>query len=116
MAESLRRKPYRVNMLFGGVDSDGLASLYFIDYLASMSKMDYSCTGYAGYFVLSFLDKHYRKGMDLETGMKLMQQCIQELQTRLVVNQNNFIIKVVDKKGYRVLQAPRSATINQHLE
>jgi len=94
MADSLRRKPYHVNMLFGGVDPDGLPSLYFIDYLASMSKMDFACAGYAGYFVLSLMDKHYRKGMDLESGMKLMQLCIQELQTRLVVNQSNFIIKI----------------------
>eukprot|EP01114_Cavostelium_apophysatum_P011095 TRINITY_DN2527_c0_g2_i1.p1 TRINITY_DN2527_c0_g2~~TRINITY_DN2527_c0_g2_i1.p1 ORF type:complete len:205 (-),score=44.59 TRINITY_DN2527_c0_g2_i1:683-1297(-) len=115
MAEALRRDPYQVNMLFGGVDSDGPA-LYFIDYLAAMNKMDFSCAGYAGYFILSLLDKHYKRGLSLEDGMKLMQMCIREMQTRLVLNQNNWIIKVVDKKGHRVLHAPDTAVINKHLD
>jgi len=89
------------------VDKEG-PSLYFMDYLASMSKMDFGCCGYAGYFTLSILDKNYKKGMNFEEGMKLIHTCIQELRTRFVLNTANFIIKVVDNKGSRIVESPSS--------
>jgi len=107
LADALRSNPYNVNILFGGMDKDG-PSLYFIDYLASMSKMDFGCCGYAGYFTLSILDKNYKKGMNLEDGMKLIHTCIQELRTRFVLNTASFMIKVVDKKGSRIVESPPS--------
>jgi len=107
LADALRSNPYQVNILFGGVDKEG-PSLYFMDYLASMSKMDFGCCGYAGYFTLSILDKNYKKGMNFEEGMKLIHTCIQELRTRFVLNTANFIIKVVDNKGSRIVESPSS--------
>jgi 20S proteasome subunit beta 4 len=49
LADSLRsRKPYRVNLLLGGVDDKGEASLYYLDYLASCNKVEYGAQGYCG--------------------------------------------------------------------
>jgi 20S proteasome subunit beta 4 len=106
LADALRKNPYSVNLLLGGIDADGTPSLYFIDYLASMGKMDYAMAGYAGYFLYSFMDKYYKKGLKLDEGLKLLQGAIHELNTRLVLNSVNFTIKVLDKNGVRIIQNP----------
>jgi len=104
LATALRSNPYQVNMLLGGVEEEsGEPSLYFIDYLAALQKLDFACQGYAGYFLLSVMDRHYRKGMKLEEGLNLLKLCIEQLKTRFVLNQVSFVIKIIDKKGTRVL-------------
>jgi hypothetical protein len=41
LAESLRKGPYQVNILLAGYDADeGVCSLYFLDYMASMQKVN----------------------------------------------------------------------------
>jgi 20S proteasome subunit beta 4 len=65
LATALREGPYQVNLLIGGVDQS-LPSLYYIDYLGSMHKMNYAVHGYASYFLLSVLDRLYTKDMTLE--------------------------------------------------
>jgi 20S proteasome alpha/beta subunit len=49
VARSLRsRTPYQVNLLLGGVDPiTDKASLYWIDYLATMTQVPYAAHGYA---------------------------------------------------------------------
>lgn len=106
LADALRKNPYFVNLLLGGVDKDGTPSLYFLDYLASMSKMDFACAGYAGYFLYSLFDKYYKKDLNLEEGLKLLEMCTNELKTRLALNSVDWTIKIVDKNGVRVLKAP----------
>lgn len=53
LASSLRsRKPYNVNLLLGGVDPITLKpSLYWLDYLASLSPLPYAAHGYAQYVI-----------------------------------------------------------------
>ena len=106
LATALRKNPYNVNMLFAGFDSDEGASLYFIDYLASLHKMDFACQGYAGHFLLGLLDKYYKKGMSLEEGLQLIQLCVDQLKSRFIINAPSFVIKVVDKNGIRILNKP----------
>ncbi len=60
LATALRKGPYNVNLLLGGVDASG-PSLYYMDYLASLNKMNYAVHGYAAYFLFSILDRYYVK-------------------------------------------------------
>ena len=104
LANALRsRKPYNVNILLGGVDN-GVPSLFYIDYLASSNKLNFGAHGYCSYFVLSLFDKYWKKDMNLEEGKVLMKRCIAEIQKRFMVNQPNFMIKIVDKDGSRVFE------------
>eukprot|EP00965_Chrysotila_dentata_P073437 2425673-Pleurochrysis_carterae.AAC.3 len=48
---NLRRRMSQVDMLLAGYDKDVGPSLYFIDYLASMQKLDKASHGYGGFFV-----------------------------------------------------------------
>lgn len=109
LAYALRSSPYFVNLLLGGWDKENGASLYFLDYLASMNQMNYAVHGYASYFLYSLLDRHYKPKMSLEEGMQLLDLCFRELETRFVINTRNYIVKVADKDGVRVLRDASAA-------
>ena len=59
--------------------------------------------GYAGYFVNSVLDQHYKENMSLEEGLNACRQCIKELQTRFIINQPTFVAKVVTADQIQVV-------------
>lgn len=103
LATFLRQSPYSVNLLLAGYDKNEGPSLYFIDYLASLQKLNFACQGYAGYFLLSVMDKYWKSGMNLEEGLRVMKICIQQLKQRFVLNSGDFIIKIVDQNGARRL-------------
>jgi 20S proteasome subunit beta 4 len=44
-----------------------------------------------------------QEGMTLAEGLDLMRKCIHELQTRFLINQKVFLIKVVDEAGARIV-------------
>jgi len=102
----LRKGMAVVDMLLGGYDEDVGPSLYFIDYLASMQKLDKGAHGYAGFFCNSLLDAHWKPGMTLEEGIALIGLCIKEMKVRFAINMPNWMIKVVDKNGTRKLPMP----------
>uniref|UniRef100_A0A804M2A0 Proteasome subunit beta n=1 Tax=Zea mays TaxID=4577 RepID=A0A804M2A0_MAIZE len=74
LATALRKNPYMVNIILGGYDKDVGASLYYIDYIATLHKID---------------------------KVDLVDKCIKEIRLRLVVAPQNFVIKIVDKDGAR---------------
>ncbi len=42
--------------------------------------------------------------MSVEEGLDLVRKCIHELQTRFLLSQKAFMIKIVDETGHRILQ------------
>lgn len=126
LADALRtRSPYATNILiggFGGLDGEGhqqqalesAASsasvknlqapseppkLFWIDHLATLTELPFAAHGYAAYFVLSLMDRHYRAGMSLDEGLALMRMCLAELKTRFVANLPQFTVKIVRASG-----------------
>lgn len=101
-----RKAPYQCNVLLGGYDAapngDG-PSLYSCDYLGTLHKLSFAAEGYAQYFVLSTLDRYWKKNLSLEDGLVVIRKCIAEIQKRLVINQPRFSIKVVGKDGVKVI-------------
>nr|VDC71775.1 unnamed protein product [Brassica rapa] len=93
--------PYSVNILMAGYDEESGASLYYIDYIATLHKVDKGAFGYGSYFSLSTMDRHYREDMSVEEAIELVDKCILEIRSRLVVAPPNFVIKIVDKDGAR---------------
>ena len=98
LAEALRKQPYQVNILLGGVDKEGV-QLYWIDYLGTLAEVPYGAHGYAGYFISSVLSNFWKPDLDKETALKLVNGAINELRTRFIIAQDNFIVKIVDKNG-----------------
>lgn len=70
-----------------------------MDYLGTLTELPFAAHGYASYFVLSLMDRHYRRDMSLEEGMSLLKMCIQELKTRFIVNLPEFSVKVITPTG-----------------
>ena len=53
LAKSLRKKPYQVGMLLGGIDPiTNKPSLYWIDQYASLASLPYAAQGYGLYVTL----------------------------------------------------------------
>ena len=103
LAYALRRGPFQVNLLLGGYDAKDGASLYWMDYLAALSKVKYGCQGYSSNFCLSVMDKEYREDCSEADAIEIVHKCIHELETRFLLAQPNFIIKVIDKDGIRTI-------------
>ncbi|XP_047946826.1 proteasome subunit beta type-2-B-like [Salvia hispanica] len=101
LATALRKNPYMVNIILAGYDKDVGPSLYFIDYIASLHKVDKAAFGYGSYFALSMMDRFYRRDMTVEEAIELVDKCITEIRSRLFVAPPNFLIKIVDKDGAR---------------
>jgi 20S proteasome subunit beta 4 len=101
LATALRKNPYSVNIILAGFDEDVGASMYYIDYIATLHKIDKGAFGYGSYFCLSLMDKFYRPDMTVEEAVDLVDKCIKEIRLRLVVAPQNFAIKIVDKDGAR---------------
>lgn len=101
LATALRKNPYMVNVLLAGYDKETGPSMYFIDYIATLHKVDKGAFGYGSYFALAMMDRHFHSGMSLEEAIDLVDKCIVEIRSRLVVAPPNFVIKVVDKDGAR---------------
>jgi len=108
LATALRKGPYQVNVLLGGYDENkdggGAASLYWMDYLAALTKVKYGAQGYASNFCLSIMDKDWKDGLTQDEAVEIVEKCIKELQVRFLLSQTNFLIKVVDKDGVRTLK------------
>ncbi|KAA3485444.1 Proteasome subunit beta type-2-A-like protein [Gossypium australe] len=93
--------PYFVNILLAGYDKETGPSLFYIDYIATLHKVDKGAFGYGSYFSLAMMDRHYHSGMTVEEAIDLVDKCIMEIRSRLVVAPPNFVIKIVDKDGAR---------------
>ena len=105
LAEALRKGPYQVNLLLGGYDvKTKESSLYFMDYLASMQKVNFGVQGYAAAFCLSIFDREWKEDMTYEEGLEVIDHCIGELAKRFLIAQPNFIIKVINADGVKVVK------------
>jgi len=108
-SHNLRRRMSVVDALLAGYDDDVGPSLYFLDYLASCQKLDKAAHGYAGFFVNSLLDTHWKPGLTESEALDLLELCFAEIQKRFMVSMPNFLIKVVDKNGTRVVERKKAA-------
>jgi len=114
LAKALRSRPYHVNLLIAGVEETGEPSLYFMDYLSSMTKEKYAAHGYGSYFILSTLDRNYKEGLSREEAVELVRKCVQEVQNRFIVNLNSFNVQVIDKTGIKKLdEMPGRGTVHK---
>jgi 20S proteasome alpha/beta subunit len=103
LATALRKGPYQSNLLLAGWDDNEGVSLYQMDYMASLSKVNFGAHGYAANFILSVFDRDWKQGLTLEEGLEVVRRCIHELKTRFLISQPVFTLKVVDQSGTRTI-------------
>ena len=84
LAQALRKGPYQVNLLIGGYDlQEQRAKLYWMDYLGTLQQVNKGAQRYAGYFVNSVLDNHFKADMSMDQGIAACKDCIKELQANV---------------------------------
>mmetsp|Transcript_41118 Transcript_41118/g.74142 ORF Transcript_41118/g.74142 Transcript_41118/m.74142 type:complete len:203 (-) Transcript_41118:160-768(-) len=106
LAKALRKGPFQVNVILGGYDEKTPTggSMYVMDYMGSCVKAKYGAQGYASNFCLSIMDRSWNEGLNEDQAVDIVDHCIKELKMRFLMNQSNFIIKVIDKEGVRTLK------------
>ena len=87
-----------------GYDEGVGPSLYWMDYLASFTKVKFGAHGYAGAFISSVFDRDFKENMTEQEGIEVIKKCIHELKSRFLINQPNFTIKLVNKDGIKEIQ------------
>lgn len=91
--------------MISGYDSkSNKGQLFWLDHLASINKVNYAAHGYAGYFLMSVMDLYWTKDLTLPDAILLVKKCLAELKIRFMGNLNDYIVKIVDKDGVRVLE------------
>ncbi|KAF2325226.1 hypothetical protein GH714_025426 [Hevea brasiliensis] len=97
-------------------DKETGPSLYYIDYIATLHKIDKGAFGYGSYFSLSMMDRHYHSGMTVEEAIDLVDKCIIEIRSRLVVAPPNFVIKLWTKMVQGIAWRNLSRILVVHLQ
>ena len=81
-------------------DDSGVGpSLYYIDYMGTLQPVNFGVQGYASSFTLSIFDREWREGLTRDEAMDVIRHCVEELDTRFLVDQRKFVIKAVDENG-----------------
>ncbi|KAL8162736.1 hypothetical protein V2J09_014225, partial [Rumex salicifolius] len=93
------------------------AIAHFIDYIATLHKVDKAAFGYGAYFSLAMMDRHYHSGMSVEEAIDLVDKCIVEIRSRLVVAPPNFVIKIRTQliSGANTIEIETSVVVFTHL-
>ncbi|KAJ9508089.1 hypothetical protein QJQ45_021438 [Haematococcus lacustris] len=104
LSKALRKSPYHCNLLLGGYDERTGPSLFWMDYLGTLTRVNTGGTGYGAMFVLSLFDKLWHPDLTEAEAVDMMEQGIAELKRRLVVVPPAFNIKIVDKDGIRLVK------------
>lgn len=102
LATALRKNPYMANLLIAGMDEKTGPALFWLDYLATMHKTNFSGTGYGSYFALSIFDRYWKPDLTESEAMQVMEKAIGEVKKRLVIGPSNYVVKVIDKNGTRI--------------
>lgn len=91
--------PFATNLLLGGYDEGAGSSLYWLDYLGAMHKMNICGHGYGSYFALALFDKLWRPDVTKDQALDMMRKGVAEVRKRLTVSPQSFQVKVVTADG-----------------
>jgi len=95
-----------LDFLLGGYDKATGPSLYFLDYLAALHKVNKVAHGYPAMFVTPVLDREWHADMTEAEALEMIEHCFKAIRARFLVHMPSFTIKIVDANGVRVLRAP----------
>jgi 20S proteasome alpha/beta subunit len=103
LSECLRKNPLNINLTLLGFDKIYGPSLYFIDYLGSLQRMDFCVQGHSSLILSSFLDRYFREKMSLREAIEIIKKCSNILKKRFLISQSRLLVKIVDAEGCKCL-------------
>ncbi|VDP02654.1 unnamed protein product [Schistosoma margrebowiei] len=78
--------------IFDGINDQPLAT-----------QVPFAVHGYGALVALSILDRMHRPDMTVDEAVALLRLCIQEVQKRLVINLDRYMVRIVTKDGIEEL-------------
>mmetsp|Transcript_16657 Transcript_16657/g.24399 ORF Transcript_16657/g.24399 Transcript_16657/m.24399 type:complete len:332 (-) Transcript_16657:189-1184(-) len=75
-------------------------TLFWLDEYGSLQQIEYGVHGLGSNFILSILDRKYQEDLPREDGIRLIQDCFEQLRNRYAVNSpEKPCIKCIDRDG-----------------
>lgn len=92
--------PYWVQLLIGGLDSDG-GHIYSLDAAGGAIPDNYITTGSGSPYVYGILEDYYKENMNPTEGIDLSIRAIHAAMKRDAASGNGIEVILIDKKGYQ---------------
>jgi len=99
----LRKGPLKINLILIGFDIKGDPSLYLIDYLGNLQKMNFCAQGYSSLLIYSLLEKYFEEKIHVDQAIQIITKCISTIRSRFLVHQNGFLVKAIYKKSTKLI-------------
>ncbi|KAH8238670.1 hypothetical protein KR038_011691 [Drosophila bunnanda] len=96
---------YQVAMLLAGYDATEGPDLHYIDSLGAAQSINHAGHGWGSMFCGSILQRFWHENLTQPEAFCILRKCVVEIQKRLIINQRNFEVFVVDSKGMRKMEA-----------
>ena len=95
--------PYWVQLLIGGIDSDG-GHVYSLDAAGGAIPDDYITTGSGSPYVYGILEDYYKENMTPSDGIDLAIRGVFTAMKRDAASGNGIDVVMIDKKGYQDIE------------
>ncbi|KAH8267490.1 hypothetical protein KR018_008073 [Drosophila ironensis] len=114
LADYLRTNTrYQVAMLLAGYDPVEGPDLHYIDSLGAAQSINHAGHGWGSMFCGSILQRFWHPKLTQMEGYSILKKCVGEVQKRLIINQRNFDVYLVDKRGMRKMEAINPGSLSR---
>ncbi len=110
----LGANPAYVQILIGGVDSDG-ASIYSLDAAGGAVKDTFISTGSGSTFAYGVLEDRFHEDMSTDEGVELALRSIKSATERDVYSGNGFLVATVTEDGFKMFSSDEVDAILEKL-
>ena len=110
----LGANPAYVQILIGGVDSDG-ASIYSLDAAGGAVKDTFISTGSGSTFAYGVLEDRFHEDMSTDEGVELALRSIKSATERDVYSGNGFLVATVTEDGFKMFSGDEVDAILEKL-
>ncbi|XP_016931131.2 probable proteasome subunit beta type-2 [Drosophila suzukii] len=104
---------YQVAMLLAGYDATEGPDLHYIDTYGAAQSINHAGHGWGSMFCGSILQRFWHSKISQADAYSLMRKCVLEIQRRLIINQRNFEVYVVDGKGMCKMEAINPGSLSK---
>ncbi|KAH8337541.1 hypothetical protein KR074_000270 [Drosophila pseudoananassae] len=104
---------YHVAMLLAGYDAAEGPDLHYIDSFGAAQSITHAGHGWGSMFCGSILQRFWHSKLTQAEAYSILRKCVVEIQKRLIINQRNFDVYVVDKKGMRKMEAINPGSLSR---
>ncbi len=112
---SHRLLPFITEMIIAGRDASGY-KIFKLDPLGSIIEDNYMVSGSGSMFALGVLESKYKGDMSEEEAVELALNALLAAMKRDIASGDDFMIAIIDEKGYRELSAEEKKAMLNKLE